>query len=286
MKVVIFTVLLCLLLSMSYSLDSTWISSIAGMNCSSYLNKQHQDVTTENSVTHISTSNASVSSSNKVLQCQPWYLLKEGTCQQGDSFMNVLYFQSGMDQPQLLPFYCMTTSQNRTHHRDVMGGCLLTKSVDKAMQYFPLPCNISELNNFMCAGLNREGELCGRCQEGFAPPVYSYSLKCVNCSEYGYPNWLKYTAIAFGPLTLFSAAIIAFHISATSTYLHGYNLFCQLFSIPTILRLVLNSHGYNTYENTKWFFNVYASITGVWNLDIFRLFYEPFCLHPHMTIII
>ena len=200
--------------------------------------------------------------------------------------MNVLYFQSGMDHPQLLPFYCMTTLQNKTHHRDVMGGCLLTTSVDKAMQYFPLPCNISELNNFMCAGLNREGELCGRCQEGFAPPVYSYSLKCVNCSEYGYPNWLKYTAIAFGPLTLFSAAIIAFHISATSTYLHGYILFCQLFSIPTILRLVLNSHGYNTYENTKWFFNVYASITGVWNLDIFPLFYEPFCLHPHMTIII
>ena len=285
MKVVIVTTLLCLLLNLSYGLDSNWISSIAGMNCSSYLNKQHQDVTTESSGTQFSTSNASVSSSNKVLQCQPWYLHKEGTCQQGNSYMNVLHFQPGTDQPLLLPFYCITTSQNRTRHRDVMGGCLLTTSVDKVLQYFPLPCNISELNKFMCAGLNREGQLCGRCQEGFAPPVYSYSLNCVNCSEYGYQKWLKYTAIAFGPLTLFSAAIIAFHISATSTYLHGYILFCQLFSIPTVLRLVVNSHEYNTYTNTKWFVNVYASIIGIWNLDFFRLFYEPFCLHPHMTIV-
>ena len=115
--------------------------------------------------------------------------------------------------------------------------------------------------------------------------MYSYSLNCVNCSEYGYQNWLKYTAIAFGPLTLFSAAIIAFHISATSTYLHGYILFCQLLSIPTISRLLVNSPGYNTDQNTKWIVNVFTSIIGIWNLDFFRLMYKPFCLHPQMTVI-
>ena len=179
----------------------------------------------------------------------------------------------------------MTTSHNTTHHRDVLGGCLLTTSISELTHYFSLPCNVSELNQFMCVDTNRDGQLCGRCREGFAPPVYSYSLNCVNCSEYGYQNWLKYTAIAFGPLTLFSAAIIAFHISATSTYPHGYILICQVLSIPTFLQLLVNCHDYNTYQITKWSINVYTSIIGIWNLDFFRLMYKPFCLHPQMTVI-
>ena len=28
---------------------------------------------------------------------------------------------------------------------------------------------------------------------------------------------------------------------------------------------------------------VLTSIAGIWNLDFFRLVYEPFCLHPNMT---
>ena len=59
MDVVIVTAFLCLLSHMSYSLDSNWISSIPGMNCSSYLNKQ--DGTAENSTT------TTVRGSNKVL---------------------------------------------------------------------------------------------------------------------------------------------------------------------------------------------------------------------------
>ena len=263
---VLCAVFLSLFTTWSSSLDQHWISSIDGANCTPYLTKEQHY--------------------NKSLQCPPWYRFDGNTCQKGKSYKNVVYFQPGTNQPHLLPFYCMTTSENTTHHRDVLGGCLLTTSITKSIvPLFPLPCNVSELNQFMCADTNRDGQLCGRCQEGFAPPVYSYSLNCVNCSEYGYQNWLKYTAIAFGPLTLFSAAIIAFHISATSTYLHGYILFCQLLSIPSLVRILVNSHGYNTDQNTKWLINVYTSIIGIWNLDFFRLIYKPFCLHPQMTVI-
>ena len=31
---------------------------------------------------------------------------------------------------------------------------------------------------------------------GYAPPVYSYSLSCVECADYSY-NWMKYVAAAF-----------------------------------------------------------------------------------------
>ena len=262
-------------------LDQHWVNNIAGMNRTSYLTKEQHNRTSGSRLTINDTDLVR----SKPLQCPPWYLLKGNTCDSGYYYDDAVQCQPRTGQPLLLHFYCMTTSHNTTHHRDVLGGCLLTTSISELTHYFSLPCNVSELNQFMCADTNRDGQLCGRCREGFAPPVYSYSLNCVNCSEYGYQNWLKYTAIAFGPLTLFSAAIIAFHISATSTYPHGYILICQVLSIPTFLQLLVNCHDYNTYQITKWSINVYTSIIGIWNLDFFRLMYKPFCLHPQMTVI-
>ena len=219
------------------------------------------------------------------LDCQPWFLPQKNDCEPGNHIGEVLQFQPGTNQTLLLPFYCMTTSENLTQHRDVLGGCLFTTSIPQELLFFPLPCNISELNKFMCADLNREGQLCGSCQDGYAPPVYSYALHCVNCTDYGYQNWLKYVAVAFGPLTVFCVIIIVFHISATSPYLHGYILFCQLFSLPIIYRLFLTSHGYMYYKGTRWSVKIYSSFIGIWNLDFFRLVYEPFCLHPDMSVI-
>ena len=279
MKTTVFgAVFLSLFTTWSSSLDYNWVSSIDGTNCTSYLTKEQHNRTS-------GTTDRLISTINDTVLCPPWYLLMGNTCQRGNNHWGMIHFQNKTNQPFLLPFYCMTTSEKTTQHRDVLGGCLLTTSVKELARFFPLPCNVSELNQFMCADTNRDGQLCGRCREGFAPPVYSYSLNCVNCSEYGYQNWLKYTAIAFGPLTLFSAAIIAFHISATSTYLHGYILFCQLLSIPTISRLLVNDLGYKNYQSTKWSINVFTSIIGIWNLDFFRLMYKPFCLHPQMTVI-
>ena len=120
-----------------------------------------------------------------------------------------------------------------------------------------LPCNISDLNDFMCASTNREGQLCGRCRNGFAPPVYSYSLTCVNCTDYSL-NWLKYLAVAFGPLTVFSVIISVFHISPSSPYLHGFIFTANIMCSPNIIRMV-----------------VFFSLFGIWNLDFFRTVYKP-----------
>ena len=38
-----------------------------------------------------------------------------------------------------------------------------------------LPSNVSLLNEFMCGPLNREGELCGKCKDGYGIALYSYS---------------------------------------------------------------------------------------------------------------
>ncbi|CAI8008252.1 hypothetical protein GBAR_LOCUS5658 [Geodia barretti] len=229
----------------SHGLDLDRINAVVGMNCSYYLQHQQHSARMGGSFNSTSIAFGDIPQ----LDCQPWFLpSQKNDCAPGNRFGEVLQVRPGTNQTLLLPFYCMTTSENLTQHRDVMGGCLFTTSIPQEMRFFPLPCNISELNQFMCADLNREGQLCGRCQDGYAPPVYSYALHCVNCTDYGYQNWLKYVAVAFGPLTAFCVIIIVFHISATSPYLHGYILFCQLFSLPIIYRLFLTSHGYMYYK--------------------------------------
>ena len=258
-----------------HCLDHHWVDYVAGMNCTSLLSSDQ-----------INSTSAKCKTWNPTSQCPPWYCpSQDNLCQSGDTLRSVIFFQDRTNQPHLLPFYCMTTSQNGTQRKDVIGGCLFSTNTIRDRLFFPLPCNISELNEFMCAGLNREGQLCGKCKEGYGPPAYSYLLKCINCTEYSYKNWLKYSAVAFGPLTVFCIIVIVFHISATSPYLHGFILFCHLISTPTALRLIVNSHGYQYYHNTNIAIKVYTSIIGIWNLDFFRLVYHPFCLHPKMTIV-
>ena len=41
--------------------------------------------------------------------------------------------------------------------------------------HITLPSNVSSLNEFMCGPLNREGELCGKCKDGYGIALYSYT---------------------------------------------------------------------------------------------------------------
>ena len=198
-------------------------------------------------------------------------------------------FEKRTNQTWLKKYYCMTTDVNATKRIDVVGGCF-SSSLHQLIRTvtFPLPCNISELNGYMCAGLNREGQLCGRCENGFAPPVYSYSLVCTNCTTDYHFNWLKYIGVAFGPLTIFCLIICVFHISATSPYLHGFVFYCQIVTSSISMRLIVNGNAFVAPTNTKTTIaalKAYFSIIGIWNLDFFVTVYKPFCLSPNMTVV-
>ena len=121
------------------------------------------------------------------------------------------------------------------------------------------------------------GQLCGKCKEGLLHLLTPTHSKCVNCTDHNL-NWLKYIAVAFGPLTLFSFIITVFHISPTSPYLHGFIFYTHIITMPTIIRLIVVSNGY---ETSSVALQVYISSLGIWNLDFFRLVYDPFCIHPH-----
>ena len=276
-------------------LEKSTIDAIVNENCTRYITSQHEDLKLKASCANDCVNNSqfggaecSQSTYSGELMCPPWYQRNgDGKCEVGANFEGIVKSEKHMMQTLLQTFYCMTTSdENGTNQSDVIGSCLFSYgTVEVHILYYPLPCNISKLNKYTCAGLNREGQLCGRCMKGFAPPVYSYTLNCVNCTDY-HLNWLKYIGVAFGPLTVFCLLICIFHISATSAYLHGFIFFCQIFTMPTILRMLGNTHGYKTANfRTHISEQIYISLFGIWNLDMFRMFYKPFCIHPGMTIV-
>ena len=276
-------------------LERVQVNSVSNENCTRYCNSTTQyralKFTTGLTATHGRTSQGAavkplVTDFGESL-CPPWYTRnRDGECEVGEGFNYIVIFENRTKQTWLQTFYCMTTSdKNDTNRSDVIGSCLISFTRRLLSTYYPLPCNIAKLNNYTCAGLNREGQLCGRCMKGFAPPVYSYVLNCVNCTDY-HLNWLKYIGVAFGPLTIFCILICIFYISATSAYLHGFIFFSQIITMPIIVRMAGNTDGYKEANlSSRIGENLYVSLLGIWNLDMFRIFYKPFCIHPNMTIV-
>ena len=165
--------------------------------------------------------------------------------------------------------FCMSFYANDSNIT-VVGACLYT-------------CDGKHQVNadYMCGNMNnREGQLCGRCREGFAPPAYSYDWRCVRCSHDSFlKNLVKYCVVAFLPLTIFFIIVITLHISATSPSMNAFLLACQVLASPMQARIVFSG----IKGNNILAILIMESLYGFWNLDFFRTLYPRFCLHPNMS---
>lgn len=197
------------------------------------------------------------------------------TCFPGPNLNFVGHNRATM-QTMLLQCTCMTEEEGTL----TVGSCLYTCIALQGI--FPLPCHTSKLNNFTCEDLYRTGRLCGECKEDYAPPVYSYSLKCVKCKNYRY-NWFKYLCAAFLPLTLFFLIVTMFSISFTSPQLSAVVVVYQEMASPIQLSMLVTLSDSGLLLLNKTSVNILTSLAGIWNLDFFREAYTPFCLHPSMT---
>ena len=78
--------------------------------------------------------------------------------------------------------YCM--SYDYRINASVIGRCPFNyHNPDTQIVYITLPNDTSELNSFMCDGLNRTGLLCSQCQQGLGPAVLTYKRECVECFD-------------------------------------------------------------------------------------------------------
>ena len=262
-------VLLCLLALQPLTLHALDVWQLEERNCSAALNipiqRRHQTMGTE-------------AAPGESAECPLWFHRgSEGAgCEAGPQLGGIVWQNMATLQTYLPQCNCMTQHNGTL----AVGACLYTCNATTGS--FPLPCDVTDLNNFTCAGLNREGQLCGQCIEGHAPPVYSYDLKCVECKDYQY-NWLKYLAVAFLPLTVFFCVVTVSSISFTSPLLSGVVLMYQLAANPIQMRLIVSFSYAGFLAVPESTIALACSFIGIWNLDFFRLVYEPFCLHPNMT---
>ena len=204
-------------------------------------------------------------------------------CMCGSSLGGIVECDNSSGKVSLLRCYCMTFGVNGSML--VVGRCLYGcagREYDKP--YYPLPSNTSELNE-LCSSYHREGQLCGRCEEGFAPPVYSYNTSCVNCTNHYVNNWIKYLAVSLLPPTLFFIVIVTCRVRVTSGVMNAFVLQCQILSLPATIRSYLLGFELQYGSGSTVFHMVTVTFTfySMWNLDFFRALYPPFCLQPETT---
>ena len=225
------------------------------------------------------------SSSGLWIQCtEDWYNGSQWCqCECGESLGDIVECDNKSLDVQLAVCYCMSPYEEDLS-TIVVGAC-------------PYGCYNSKGNSayyhvsdYECNRTARTGQLCGRCQTGYAPPVYSYELDCVQCIS-GHnaivKSWAKYIVIAFLPLTIFFIIVVAFHISATSPSLNAFIFISQLLTAPVLTRIYIPVliKDIPLPDSTRYFSIVLYSLYGIWNLDFFRTFYDSFCVHPSMSIL-
>ena len=217
------------------------------------------------------------------MTCPTWFTPNDNTsCECGSSLGGLVDCDGRSKNVSLFKGYCMTFNVNGSML--VVGPCLYGECflANDFHSYRPLPSNTSKLNE-LCSRYHRDGQLCGRCEDGFALPVYSYNQSCVKCeNDYG-SNWLKYLAASLLPLTLFLIMIVMFRVRVTSGLMNAFVLLSQAMSLPALLRGVMLNAECLSDGGSRIVFLIYSVIFGIWNLDFFRLLYPPFCLHPETT---
>ncbi len=221
---------------------------------------------------------------NGSIECPIWNLYNNitGQCESGSDLEGVIKFSDNMEKSLSLErCYCMTFDHITL--KQVVGSCIYTCNFLFLDKFHPLynivkSKQVTDLNNETCGHYNRRDTMCGECVVGYGVPVYSYTLSCVECSEYKY-NWMLYIAVAYIPPTIFYIAIIVLRISVSHGLMIGYVTVSQMTGTHSLITLYLGTF----HIREHYFLRMVALLYSIWNLDFFRSLYPPFCLHPHMS---
>ena len=219
--------------------------------------------------------------------CPPWFIPDSRSstgCSCRSLHMTEVLCDPHYDFPLLHFGFCMT--YNSTNETTEYGPCPYvgdynTTPVDNVF-YIQLPSNASSLNEVMCGRLNREGELCGKCRDGYGIAMYSYTLECSKCWGHGY-GWLLYYFLELFPITVLYILVVIFNIKASSSPLSAL-VFMSHFVVYTI-RLNVTLHMYIENEINGFLYvavKVLLVLCGIWSLDFFRCIIPPFCVSSNI----
>ena len=210
------------------------------------------------------------------LDCYPWMFRNStnGKCECSNIPYRSVLCDVEISRTSILDCYCMTydSESNETQ----LGRCVYGCGHKTDTVFYTLPKNTDDLNSYSCGRLNRDSTLCGKCLPGYSPLLYSYEMKCMNCTgENMTYNWIKYIAVAYIPLTFFFFFVVIFKFNGTSPMLKLFISVSQGIFSPIAVRAFFSIISEKAYiEN---FIKAIGCFYGVWNLDFFRTVIPPIC---------
>ncbi|CAI8051745.1 hypothetical protein GBAR_LOCUS28316 [Geodia barretti] len=189
-----------------------------------------------------------------------------------------LHFDYGIqcvgNQIFLTPCYCLSSDSR-------LGHCQFTCFRNT----FLVTSDNASLLREQCSPFNRAGMFCGECSNNTGYPVYSFSLKCIECDT-SWKSIVKYVAVAYVPLALFVCVLVAFRISVNTVPLLGFILVAQTANFPFQMRLAVGMiEAEHIPKYQRMGLRILGSVYGIWNLDFFRSVYQPFCFSSNWTTI-
>ena len=220
-------------------------------------------------------------------QCPTWFsprVSNGSVVCECDKIPFYIHCDQHSESTQLLIQYCMT--YNESGGRTTVGKCPYSYHIQNrsaSSDYMNLPQNVSDLNEFMCGGLNRTGLLCSKCQPDLGPVVFSYSVQCMKCLESG-GGWLLYIFLATFPTTVFFLLILLFKIPITSGPLNAVIFVCQMLmiSLNTTRSIPIDKI---TSKPMQILIYIVVTIYGIFNVDFFRHVIPPFCVSSQLNML-
>ena len=223
--------------------------------------------------------NDSIADAHDNPSCPTWFFPDSSlnnTCQCGNDIGGAVKCDNSTKGVSILPCYCMTNAESTG---PVVGTCFYNCICRKQFHYTDtlyhlLPSNLTKLN--LCEYFNRAEQLCGKCKENYSIPVYSYDMKCVQCSTSHF-GWVMYILAAFLPLTVFFVFVVSCRLSATSPKLSAFVFVSQTVALGANVRIILGQ--LEPYPTAQKLTKVILSLYGIWNLDFFRTLIPHICVN-------
>ena len=214
--------------------------------------------------------------------CPPWTYRPNSTspCQCGRVLHETIQcnFTTGVLSLQT----CLCVTHSSITNESVAGHCPYSCIAHLREQVYQLPMNRDNFTALTCGVWKREGPLCSKCIQGYGIPLYSYDLKCVNCSSsFQIKEVFKLLAVSLIPPTVLCIAVAVLHLNVLHPPWSAFALVAQVMSTPVLIQTALN------YVNIKQRSTLgtigTATLYGPWNLDFFRALYKPTCISPSIT---
>ena len=205
-------------------------------------------------------------------ECPTWFIpdtssTNQTTCKCANSLSGIVQCGKQSNQSSLWPTYCMT--YNCEHNSTYVGRCPFN-----TQPRIELPASISEVNDFICEGLNRTGLLCGRCMDGLGVTTLSHERYCLECWN-SFRGWVLYVFLILFPPTLFFFVVLFFQIRVTSGEINFFIFIVHYISFCT--------NQVPNYQITGSVYYLLITFYGFWNLDFFRYVSPRICVSDKLT---